>query len=459
MSNASSSPDQTQGNGVEIINISEMVRLLTQSMGQDPKLLKKTAGRECCSIFRVPPSIMKIHPEVFRPQILSIGPYYHGENHLEMIQEHKRRFLAVVLMRTQAFNVGLDDFFRAIHEKVDRIKSCYSETIECSNRELIEMMVLDGCFIMELVCVVGRLVETPDEDESLFQLPWILNFLSRDLLKLENQIPFFVIQTLFDLSFPNNTSRSPSLTKLVMAFFDYSIQRTEWDRYTSNKGEHLLDLIRSTFIPSTNDNNNNNYDDDDTSNSGFLQCIQPVEKLRAAGIKLKKKKDAESFLEIKFSPKNGILEIASLETHDFMSTFLLNCVAFEQCYGNYCLTHFTSYVNFMGYLMNSSSDAEHLRDKGIIENYFGSDEEVVKFFNDVGKGGFLDLNRSYLKKVIEDVNEYNRNKSNVQWARFNYNYFRTRWIFLSAFAALIILVLTVIQSFMSVFAYVNPPLQ
>ncbi|XP_050213738.1 UPF0481 protein At3g47200-like [Mercurialis annua] len=450
--------NQTQGNGdithEDEMDISEMVRLVRETMGEEPKLLKKTAGRESCSIFRVPPSIMKIHPEAFQPQILSIGPYYHGEKRLHMIEEHKRRFLAVVLSRTQAFGVGLEDFFRAIHGKVDEIKNCYSEAIQCSNRELIQMMVIDGCFIMELVCVVGRLVETPDIYEALFKLPWILNFLSRDLLRLENQIPFFVIQILFGLSFPNN---STTLTDLVMDFFDYSMQRTDWDTYKSYKGKHLLDLIRSTFIPSFKRKRDD--DDFDAADNGFLQRIQPVERLRAAGIKLKRKKDAESFLEVTFTPINGILEIAALQTDDFMSSFLLNCVAFEQCYGSYCLTHFTSYVNFMGFLINSSSDAGYLRDQGIIENYFGTDEQVVKFFNIAGKDLFLDLNKSYLKEVLEDVNEYYRNEWHVQWARFNYNYFRTPWTFLSALAAFILVFFTIVQSFMSVFAYVKPPHQ
>ncbi|KAF2300752.1 hypothetical protein GH714_015510 [Hevea brasiliensis] len=216
-----------------------------------------------------------------------------------MIQEHKWRFLGAVLARTQKHGVGLTDMFKAIASMEKRIRECYSETIEYSSHDFIEMMVLDGCFVIELFCIVGRLVQT-DLDDPIFNMSWLLYFLMRDFLRLENQIPFFVLQTLFELSIlASRRENIPSLTELTLGFFDYVVQR-------------------------------------------------PTEVL-------------DRFLS----------------------------------------------------------------DHGIIENYFGTDTEVAKFFNNIGKDIAFDIQRSYLAKLFEDVNEYYRNNWHVRWAGFKYTYFNT----------------------------------
>uniref|UniRef100_A0A2C9V1U1 Uncharacterized protein n=1 Tax=Manihot esculenta TaxID=3983 RepID=A0A2C9V1U1_MANES len=98
----------------------------------------------------------------------------------------------------------------------------------------------------------------------------------------------------------------------------------------------------------------------------------------------------------------------------------------------------------MGCLINTASDAGYLRDHGIIENYFGTDDEVVKYFNEVGKDVLFSVKRSYLAKVFEEVNKYYKNTWHVRWAEFKYTYFGSPWIFISALAAFILLLLTIL---------------
>ncbi|XP_043818103.1 UPF0481 protein At3g47200-like isoform X2 [Manihot esculenta] len=418
---------------------------------QVPKLLNKTAGKASCSIFRVPKSLVKIHPEAFQPQIVSIGPYHHGAKHLEMIQQHKRRFLGAVLARTQAFGVGLDDFYKIIAIDEKKIRECYSESTDAYNsRQLIEMLILDGLFIIELLCRVGKLFHD-DPDDPIFKSQWIYYSISRDLLRLENQIPFFVLRNLFERSIPADSRKGLSLTELVLSFFQHSMpehHRKVQERFKDNlEWKHVLDFLRSTFIPSSQE---------EASKSEDLRLVQPVEKLLASGIKFEQSSTAsESFLDIKFKPR-GVLEIPRLVTDDFISSFLLNCVAFEQCFKLHS-THFTSYVIFMGCLINTASDAGYLRDHGIIENYFGTDDEVVKYFNEVGKDVLFSVKRSYLAKVFEEVNKYYKNTWHVRWAEFKYTYFGSPWIFISALAAFILLLLTFFQSFFAGYAYFRPP--
>lgn len=91
-----------------------------------------------------------------------------------------------------------------------------------SSEEFAEMLLLDGCFILHTlltrceketrrveviigknklepaICPIEEEVADEGEMRSVGGL-WSWSFVKYDLLKLKNQIPFFVIQKLFDL--------------------------------------------------------------------------------------------------------------------------------------------------------------------------------------------------------------------------------------------------------------------
>jgi hypothetical protein len=94
-----------------------------------------------------------------------------------------------------------------------------------------------------------------------------------------------------------------------------------------------------------------------------------VTKLRRAGIKIKRKCWPDSFLEVKF--KGGVIEMPFIALDHEMCSFLVNCVAFEQCHR--CSTHFSIYATFLDGLVNTDKDIEYLCDRRIIANSFGTD--------------------------------------------------------------------------------------
>ncbi|KAL6222450.1 hypothetical protein ACLB2K_005842 [Fragaria x ananassa] len=103
-------------------------------------------------------------------------------------------------------------------------------------------------------------------------------------------------------------------------------------------------------------------------------------------------------------------------------------------------------------------DATFLCDNSIIENYLATDKEVAHFFRNVGKYVPFDIEECYLWKLFKDVNEYHRNIWHVRWAGFRFKYFDTAWSFLSALAAVILVLFTAVQAFFAVYAYARPPL-
>ncbi|GAB2231037.1 hypothetical protein Droror1_Dr00027324 [Drosera rotundifolia] len=54
-------------------------------------------------------------------------------------------------------------------------------------------------------------------------------------------------------------------------------------------------------------------------------------------------------------------------------------------------------------LINSGTNVEYLADKNIIENYFGTEVEIARFINNLGKNMSFDVNRCYLAELFNDT--------------------------------------------------------
>ncbi|GKV37538.1 hypothetical protein SLEP1_g45560 [Rubroshorea leprosula] len=422
-----------------VINIWEVnkdrLNTMHQKISAPPRLLSLAAGKSTCCIFRVPRSLVDINGRSYQPHIVSIGPYHHGEPQLKMIEEHKWRFLGSILDRIKVKGLTLEDLLKAVESREKEARECYSENLDMGTDEFVEMLVLDGCFIIELFRKVANLVPS-DPDDPIFSMAWILPFFYRDFLRIENQIPYFVLEVLFDLSKMPGDESGRTLSQLVLEFFNNCIFRPDEDipKFSQLRGRHLLDLVRTSFIPS------------ETEKPRKIQTptyvIHCISKLRRAGIKLNPVK-AASFLEVKF--QHGVIEMPTIAVDDFMTSFLLNCVAYEQCHKS-SSKHFTDYATLLDYLVNTYKDVEYLSERNIIENFYGTEGEVARFINNMGKDTAFDIDQCYLSKLFSDVHHYYRSNWHVQWAGFKYTYFHTPWSFMSAFAALIILVLSFLQT-------------
>lgn len=224
------------------------------------------------------------------------------------------------------------------------------------------------------------------------------------------------------------------------------MQRPDEDiaNYHDISGRHLLDLVRSSFMPQDNQLLEKCH------RSIPIHVVHCVSKLRRAGIRLRCTKGHCSFLLVSF--QKGVLEMPKIVIDDFMSSFLLNCVAYEQCHHS-SSKHITTYAVLLECLVNTHKDVEYLSDRNIIENHFGTDSEVAKFINNLGKDLAFDIDRCYLAQVFEDVHKYYNSSWHVQWAGFKYTYFNTPWSFISALAAFVLLVLTVVQTLYTVYAF------
>jgi hypothetical protein len=140
--------------------------------------------------------------------------------------------------------------------------------------------------------------------------------------------------------------------------------------------------------------------------------IPYISKLRRAGIKVNPRKK-DNFLIVDF--QNGVIEMPTIILNDLMCTFLVNCVAFEQCYKK-SSKNFSVYALFLDCLVNTAGDVEYLCDHRVIENYI--ENEAANFINNLGKGLTFDLNYVDFFVLCKRVNKYYKNSLYRQWTNF-----------------------------------------
>ncbi|GJN04815.1 hypothetical protein PR202_ga22390 [Eleusine coracana subsp. coracana] len=107
--------------------------------------------RHC--IYRVPASIKDRNSQAYRPRVVSLGPFHHGDEQLLPMEEHKRRALRHLLRRAKK---PLADFAAAVEEVMEQLQSAYVDLDEkwlgVDGREkFLEMMIMDGCFQLEVM--------------------------------------------------------------------------------------------------------------------------------------------------------------------------------------------------------------------------------------------------------------------------------------------------------------------
>ncbi|KAF8009306.1 hypothetical protein BT93_J0340 [Corymbia citriodora subsp. variegata] len=338
------------------------------------------AGTSSCTIFRISPTLCGINPKAEQLEIVSIGPYHRGQDHLLEFEEHKWFFLRWFLHRTGDF---------------------------------VEMMLLDSCFVLELLLHIFRSDDAIDEDGPIFTRPWIIPILIRDLLKLENQVPYFLLKSLFNFS--SSTRFDLAYPRPVALLQDYG----------NLQCKHLLDLFYLTLFP-TNPVPHN-----------YPQ--------NPSGIKFRSR-ETENFLDMSF--RKQVLEMPSITINDFTTTELINCVALEQCQEN-SSKYITNYVSFMHCLINQPKDVSLLCSDGIITRFSHDYQYVANLFNKLGKSIIFNVHDCYLPKQFEELESY----CYSNWANMMRTYFSSPWSVISFFSAFLVIVLTATQNLFAVLGY------
>ncbi|KAJ9702532.1 hypothetical protein PVL29_004325 [Vitis rotundifolia] len=390
--------------------------------------------------------------EAYTPRVVSIGPLHHGEEHLVAMEEHKLRYLQNFLSES---GKTLEECVEIISREEKSARDCYTESINMSSKEFVEMILLDGCFIIEVI-LGFRNCRTIKPDDRIFNKPGLIFDVRRDMALLENQLPFFLLLTLYRLltvmAVPGHQNDYYSFLLLSVEFFKlYSqipkaksceeIIETIAKKASSTDEEikHLVELLIVCQQPPSPSR---------LLKPSDFKLIPTATKLHEEGVRFELGSKNDPLLDIDYRRSDGVLKIPKLKLAHRCESLFRNLISFEQCHYLKGL-YITDYIFLMDQLINTSKDVDVLVNKGIIDNWLGDNVAVTNLFNSllintVGGDDF------YFAGIFEGINEY----CNVPWNRWKAalrrDYFSSPWRGASTIAAVILLLLTLIQTVFSI---------
>lgn len=111
---------------------------------------------------------------------------------------------------------------------------------------------------------------------------------------------------------------------------------------------------------------------------------------------------------------------------------------------------FTRYTELMNGIIDTEEDVRLLRRNGILKNYMKSDKEVAEVWNGMSRSVRL-TKVPFMDNMIKDVNKFYNSNWKVKAKKLMKNYIVRSWPFLTFLAAILLLLLTGLQAFCSVY--------
>ncbi|XP_028062461.1 UPF0481 protein At3g47200-like [Camellia sinensis] len=340
-------------------------------------------------------------------------------------------------------NKSVNEYIMAIKELEERARNCYAETIPLESDEFVEMMLLDSLIIIELFRK-SSMRRLRAKSDHIFQSEQIRFALRRDLILLENQLPFFILVRLFNMT---KIDSDLEIIQIALTFLEFNApdQKLEAPRGISiNNIKHLLHLVHSCWCFKFAEMSRNATEKE-------LEFINSATELQESGIQFKKAEERNLF-DIKFI--SGILEIPLLSiAAEEGESFFTNLVAFELCPSYHEPEYVCDYVVFMNCLINSFEDVRLLRHSEIIESWVGDDAELHAMWHKLFNITLTDTEKFSYSQVFNDVNNHCKRRRNMWMANLKRNYFNSPWALISFLVATILLLLTVAQTIFSILSF------
>ncbi|XP_048498770.1 UPF0481 protein At3g47200 [Beta vulgaris subsp. vulgaris] len=418
----------------------------------------------------------------FAPIIVSIGCRDGYTSHME---EHKWGYMKSLLSRTPGptnltATAGTQENFllnafvvviRGLQNDLDLWFADYNVRVS----RIIEHLLVDGCFILELMIryyTVFKLHQRSDyqdhplfksaEDQNedpIFKFDWILSAVRTDVALLENQMPFIVLQKLFEV-ITGRDSNLPHdfLLDLVTHFFQPVHQQADPPALVmapTLHRAHLLNIILNIFRPTTepeasadiSSSSNRVYRLQSTPRKTFLQSATS---LAQVGVKLIPGSTG-NLLDIQFPGRQGAFEIPPLHITAWTETYFRNLLAFERCCPDR-KPYVASYLFLMNRLINETDDVRLLERRGILVNDLGSDKDILDMLKNIGRQ--IDVQDQF---HYQDICDYVDSSYNTMWNQYKKQlqneYFRSPWVVVSINAAVFVMAVTLIQTIYLILIY------
>ncbi|KAL3370707.1 hypothetical protein AABB24_007645 [Solanum stoloniferum] len=332
----------------------------------DEKLkdLDKYTSKKFIAIFKVNVGLRKSNPDAYTPMLISIGPYHKKNPQLGSMEKYKLMYLRRFLQRKRGLDV--EHCITEIEKLKGIALKCYDD-IENLDNDIVdkfsEILLLDGCFVVEFIRECSGM--KPNREDKIISTNCMINLVLRDLLLLENQLPFFVLTK---LQYMTKEVDEVPITKLVKETFFSILPKMAHASYLEREGDvkcikHLLQLVHMSSHPSYYNSLWHVQDlslkiiSKDQDYQTWHANMPNVTELCEAGVRFSKVgntysdlEDRTTLFDIKF--ENGRMRMPCFEVDDVTETLLRNLIAYEQQTCDVLPKHFSDFAVFMDYLID-----------------------------------------------------------------------------------------------------------
>ncbi|KAM0051085.1 hypothetical protein Hdeb2414_s0007g00231261 [Helianthus debilis subsp. tardiflorus] len=399
--------------------------------------VKKEESQFSPSIYMAPRTLRDMSPSSFNPQVVSIGPLHREDEKVQAFEVRKTSYLINLMRRSKSPQQEILKLcVQKVYASMEQIKACYVWTKAYSDAEIADMMIMDACFILEFL--------SKERIEGVLQHHVIFI----DLILLENQIPFYILDEIFQctvLKFDPNASLL-ELTYRILAYANIFKGRININAISVNNTHHILSLLHQCYKPPVNI----------ITTTNPTTTIPSVVNLDRAGVKFKPNKDLTwrmgMEVELYMFPcffgflSKPTLRIPVLKIYDSTEIILRNLIAYEQSGRTH--SYVTSYAIAMYMLVDTQEDVEKLVDSGVLVNAMGSNDEAANMINSICKGPIL-ADFFYEEQWVK-LSKY----CDAYWPKYIANlkrtYFSSPWNIIALVAGIILFTLTVVQTIFTI---------
>jgi len=411
------------------------------------------------------------------------------------MEKHKVRYFKDFLKRT---GKSKEDLLEIIKVEKEKISHCYSEeqishcnSEDCileSDDHFVKIILLDAIFIIELFLKEkdskkqkkdeeekahseGKKTEEEEvgeeakrkrkkgeeeEEEYILRKPWLKSGIENDLMLLENQLPFFILEKLYMFALNvspscNHLEVGKQIVKRDAPFV--MLSRNFFDTYDKHKQsiidkevKHFTDLLRYflRLVPRL----------EMKPDKGGLDNRICATKLEDAGLKFKVGENRH-LLDISFvmnrclrkfpcfnlswlvaclpclenrflEHMEAILEVPHIVIDDNTEVIFRNLIALEQCHYP-SQPYICNYAMLLDNLIDSEKDVDLLVEKQIIDNNIGSNQAVAELINRLCLEMVVTTRESCYSDIGEEINTYSHNPWNRIMAGMKSKFFCDFW--------------------------------
>ncbi|VVB14052.1 unnamed protein product [Arabis nemorensis] len=394
-----------------------------------------------CCIYKAPKRLRRLNPDAYTPRVVSIGPLHHGNNEeLEAMEDHKLRYLECLIPKTSLTLEGMVEVAKTWEADA---RFCYAEKIKLSSNEFVKMLIVDAGFLVELLLRSPNKVDDSTLDRIYGKQKMIVD-VNHDIMLLENQLPYFVVEGMFGLLRGDHRGGLPIPQIIHRHFKKFWMSIPPFPTRTFGlETHHFVALLRSIHLPSVLSFPGGSI------NRGMMGSTLSAKEIQNAGVKLNPSDSSTSPLDITFA--KGVLTIPQIKISDITEALYRNIILFEQCH--LLDTYFSDYMMFLSRFVRSPSNAELFIEHGIIVNRRGNAKDISRLFDRVLKETTQTSYSAFYYQTVYDKLEVH---CNTTWhkskAILRRDYFHTHWSAISVGAAVALLILTFIQALCSILA-------